>query len=76
MTRTRKEKMSQRQYLYALRFSIDNVRRYPNAQGYERIRALIAEHPIATSGRRIAHNLGTERMEWLAAHDLWKEETA
>jgi hypothetical protein len=74
MTRTRIESMSQRQYLYILRFSIDNVRQYPDVRGYERLRALIAEHPRAMTGARIAHNLGVERMEWLAKHDIWKVE--
>ena len=62
-----REKSSQIELLYQLKFLIDHARAVPAdaSQSIRRLRILIEDHPIQMASLRVQHNLGKSRQAWL-----------
>ncbi len=67
--RPRTDPMTQRELALALRYYIDQAQAR-GTQQHVLIKQLIAENPNAFRSRHVQHNLGKQRLAWLAAQGL------
>jgi hypothetical protein len=62
----RRERLSQRVLAVVLRTEIDRARRRQDPNALGRAIALASEHPHGVESTYVRHNVGSDRLAWLA----------